>query len=200
MHGAPLFAQPWWVNLLIFVPFVAYAFFRKGLAIPAGKLVTTAVFGAAMGFVESAVVVYLRVATGLYPGGPEPAATAQVVSELSRRLLTIEIFREMATIVMLVCVALLTAKPRRERWAIFLWTFAFWDVIYYAGLRITIGWPTSLKTLDVLFLIPTPWFAEVWFPVLVSVLCMLAVIAGKVSRPACRTSNQASPAELRGEP
>lgn len=195
MHGFLLFAQPWWVNLLILVPVASYACFRKGLALPVSTLVVTAVFGTAMGFVESAVVVYLRAALGMLPGSSLTPSAAQVLNAFANRLSAIEMVREAATIVMLVCVALLAAKTRRERWAIFLWTFAFWDVIYYLGLRVTIGWPSTLTTQDVLFLLPSPWFAEVWFPILVSGLCMVAVVAGKVSWSPNRVIGMQSSAE-----
>ena len=76
---------------------------------------------------------------------------------------------------MLVSVAMLAAARARERSAAFLWTFALWDISYYAGLWATIRWPTSLKDLDVLFLIPEPWVAQVWFPLLVSVLTLISV-------------------------
>lgn len=198
MHGFALFAQPWWVNLLILVPVAGYTSFRKGLELSTGTLVVTAIFGTAMGFVESAVVVYLRAALGMLPGTSLTFSAAQVLKAFASRLTVIEMVREAATIVMLVCIALLAAKTKRERWAIFLWTFAFWDVIYYLGLRVTIGWPASLTTSDVLFLIPKPWFAEVWFPILVSGLCMVAVVAGKLGwsfRRANRAIAVQSPAE-----
>ena len=83
--------------------------------------------------------------------------------------------REGTTIVMLVGVALLAASTARERCAVFLWTFAWWDISYYAGLWSTVRWPTSLNDLDVLFLIPVPWVAQVWFPLLVSVLTLVSV-------------------------
>ena len=89
--------------------------------------------------------------------------------------MTIEIAREAATIIMLVSVALLAATKFRERWASFLWAFAVWDIAYYAALWATVRWPSSLKDLDVLFLIPVPWVAQVWFPLLVSGLTLLAV-------------------------
>lgn len=198
MHGFAQFAQPWWVNLLILIPVASYASFRKGLALSVSTLVVTAIFGTAMGFVESAVVVYLRAALGMLPGTSLTLSAAEVLKAFANRLSVMEMVREAATIVMLVCVSLLAAKTKRERWAIFLWTFAFWDVIYYLGLRITIGWPASLTTPDVLFLIPKPWFAEVWFPILVSCLCMVAVVAGKVGwsfHRANRAIRVQSPAE-----
>ena len=86
--------------------------------------------------------------------------------------------------IMLTMVALLAASTRRERWAAFLWAFAFWDLSYYVGLWTTIRWPTSFLYLDVLFLIPVPWIAQVWFPLLVSLLTMLviALLRGEQSR------------------
>ena len=78
-------------------------------------------------------------------------------------------------IVKLPRIALLAASRAKERWAVFLWTFALWDISYYAGLWATIRWPTSLKDLDVFFLIPVSWVAQVWFPLLVSGLTLITV-------------------------
>jgi len=180
MTGFSPLAHPWWVNLFILVPFAAYYLFRRGLRVTNRQLFITAIFSAAMGFLESAVVVYLRAALGT----PSPTETAlmsarEMFSGLSRQLSTIEVYREAATIVMLVCIALLVVRTARERLAVFLWTFAIWDIVYYIGLRLTIGWPSSLATPDVLFLIPIPWYAEVWFPVLVCTLCLVAVLVNK---------------------
>ena len=77
--------------------------------------------------------------------------------------------------VMLISVALLAARNAKERWACFLWAFAAWDLTYYAGLWATLGWPASLLSLDLLFLIPVPWVSQVWFPVLVSGLSLVGV-------------------------
>jgi hypothetical protein len=44
-----------------------------------------------------------------------------------------------------------------------------WDVFYYVVLKVLLGWPESLATWDVLFLIPVPWIGPVWAPVVVSV-------------------------------
>jgi hypothetical protein len=191
MKDLARFADPWWVNLFIFVPFAAFYFWRRrGVAIANGTLVVSAFFGAAFGFVEAAVVVYLRAAVGLLPGyggtladvarlSSEIYQKSQIQSDLPRSLLTVEIVREIATIVMLLSIALLSAKPFRVRSAIFLWCFAIWDICYYLGLYLTIGWPPSLLSPDVLFLIPAPWLAQVWFPILVSALTMVAVVAAR---------------------
>lgn len=187
-------AQPWWVNLLLAVPFLIYLRWRRrGLALTAAQLALTTVFGAAFGFVEAAVVVYLRAAVGLLPGYKGTLADVARMSasvyeqaqsvELPQSLLTVELFREAATIVMLITLALLAAQRIRERWAIFLWAFAVWDMAYYAGLWATVRWPGSLKDLDVLFLIPVPWLSQVWFPVLVSLLTLLAVALSRKGHP-----------------
>ena len=187
-------AQPWWVNLLALIPFIAWAVWGgKRLMVSGRQLVLLAVFASAFGFVESAVVIYLRAATGLLPGyrgtlsdvrqsSADSYKQEESFSEFPESLLNIEVLREAATMVMLTTVALLAGIGIRERCAIFLWTFAVWDITYYAGLWVTVRWPSSLKDLDVLFLIPVPWVSQVWFPILISVLTLVAVLA--------RTSHQ----------
>jgi hypothetical protein len=166
-------ARPWWVNLLVLVPGLSFYFWRRArLVIPGPALAVAAAFGAAFGFVEAAVVAYLQAAIGLSPASADPLTVPQIPPHLLR----IEVAREAATIVMLLSVAFLAARRPRERWAIFLYMFAFWDLVYYAGLRVLVGWPDSLLAQDVLFLIPVPWIAGVWYPVLVSTLTVLAVL------------------------
>jgi hypothetical protein len=191
MGGATMMgvvAQPWWVNLAILVPLAAYWSWRNGgVAISARQLAVAGVFAVAFGFVEASVVVYLRAASGLLPGYQGTLSDvmrlsgtyyqqAQAVKELPKSLITIEALREAATMFMLVSVALLCSRKTRSRWAIFLWMFAIWDIVYYAALWGTVRWPGSLKELDVLFLLPVPWIAPVWFPVVVSALTILAVL------------------------
>jgi hypothetical protein len=196
MNKFQAWAQPWWVNLLLAVPFLIYLLWRrKGLCLTATQLALTTLFAAAFGFVEAAVVVYLRAAVGLLPGYKGTLADVARMSatfyaqaqfvELPQSLLTVELFREAATIVMLITLALLAAERIRERWAIFLWAFAVWDIAYYAGLWATVRWPASLKDLDVLFLIPVPWLSQVWFPLLVSLLSLFAValVCNRSQRP-----------------
>lgn len=191
MQKFHVFAQPWWVNLLIIVPFVAYFLWRrKGLALAWRQMLAISGFALAFGFVEAAVVVYLRAAVGLLPGYQQgtfadirrlSAAYQQGSSivHFPQVLITVELMREAATMVMLICVALLAARGTRERCASFLWAFAVWDITYYAGLWAIVRWPPSLKTVDVLFLIPQPWIAQVWYPLLVSALTLAAVVLVK---------------------
>jgi hypothetical protein len=187
MERFQIWAQPWWVNLLFLVPALSYLFWRRnGLPLGRRKLLTLLLFGTSFGFVEAAVVVYLSAAAGVvcHSGStisqlqPSSASYQQAVSsvaQIPRSLRTIEVFREAATMIMLGSVALLAGAGAKVRWGAFLWTFAAWDITYYAGLWATLRWPSSPKDYDVLFLIPVPWVAQVWFPVLVSALTLLAV-------------------------
>ena len=131
------------------------------------KFVLLGLFGIAMAHVEGVVVVYLRKAIGLLD--PE-IDNRQVLKKVPRRLIHIEMTREAATIVMLTTLAWLVGYGWLEKTMVFLWTFAFWDLFYYISLYLLIGWPPKLTTTDVLFLIPRPWVAPVWFPIGVSLL------------------------------
>ena len=170
-----LFATPWWVNLAILVPLVTWWIFRKKkLALTRQELGWAFLFGAAFGFVEAAVVIYLRFALGAFSSAAPLQASA--ISGGATSLFAVEFFREVATMVMLATVACLTTKKARERWAIFLWCFAAWDAFYYLFLALIIHWPPSIFTTDLLFLIPTPWYAGVWFPLLIDALVFIAII------------------------
>ncbi|SRR6266568_1463942 len=183
-----LFAEPWWVNLLVLVPPFAYFRWRRGgILLARQQLLTSGLFAASFGFVEAVVVVYLRAAVGLLPGyqgtlsdvirrSGEFYQQSQAITQFPQSLLTLEVFREAATILMLLSVALLTAAKASSRVAVFLWTFAIWDITYYAVLWATVRWPLSLRDPDVLFLIPRPWVSPVWYPLLVSLLAILAVL------------------------
>jgi hypothetical protein len=83
--------------------------------------------------------------------------------------------REAATIIMLFVIAYLVGNTWIEKGIFFLWTFAFWDLFYYLSLYILIKWPPKLATFDVLFLIPKPWIAPVWFPIGVSSLTIIII-------------------------
>jgi hypothetical protein len=171
MSGLVPFATPWWVNCLILIPIVPYLLSRKEkIRISKKRLMVAAIIGIAFGFVEAAVVVYLRAATGLLTG-----PHAETLVAFPESLYRIECFREAATMIMLGGIALLTAQSTKEKVVAFLWTFAFWDIFYYVWLRLAIGWPSSFITSDVLFLIPVPWVAQVWFPILVSGLTALVI-------------------------
>ena len=134
-------------------------------------LMFLAIFGIAMAHLEGVVVVYLRKALGML----DSESNKESIEKFPKRYLNIEMTREAATIIMLFVIAYLTGTSWIEKGVFFLWTFAFWDLFYYVSLFILIKWPPSLKTIDVLFLIPKPWIAPVWFPIGVSGLTILII-------------------------
>jgi hypothetical protein len=136
------------------------------------RLILLAVFGISMAHFEGVVVVYLRKALGML----DSDGNKESVEKIPDRFLKIEMTREAATIIMLVVIAWLTGVSWIEKGIFFLWTFAFWDLFYYLSLYILIKWPPKLTTIDVLFLIPKPWIAPVWFPVGVSGLTIISII------------------------
>ncbi|TAL06059.1 MAG: hypothetical protein EPO00_11780 [Chloroflexota bacterium] len=122
-------------------------------------------FAIAMAYLESAVVVYLQGALDgrvgeIFPLRPELAVGDYIL---------IEVGREVATIVMIGAVGLLVGRSSLERLAWAAVVFGAWDIGYYAWLQVFSGWPGSLATTDLLFLIPLPWVGPVWSPIAVSV-------------------------------
>ncbi len=183
MESAPglFWARPWWVNAVLVVPLATWALYRRGTGLDRATAAAVSLFALAMGFLEAATVVYLRAAAGLLSPAATPGAVMEVIPS---HLLRIEMCREAATLVMLVCLAWLGARMPRTRLAVFLLSFAIWDLAYYAGLRVLIGWPASLADVDVLFLIPVPWVARVWYPVAVSLLTAAGVLIPTVRKTA----------------
>lgn len=117
-----------------------------------------------MAYLESAVVVYLQRALSMTPATLFPLRDQTTLGILG----SIELGREVATLVMLATLGWLAGRTSLERLA---WTsvaFGIWDIGYYVWLWVFIGWPSSLGTTDLLFLIPVPWVAPVWAPMLVS--------------------------------
>jgi hypothetical protein len=118
-----------------------------------------------MGWLEAVVVVYLRTAIGLNPAVVIPAQDPATVGTFE----AVEIARELATLVMIGAIGWLAGRSALERLAWAAVVFGIWDIIYYAGLRIVLGWPPAFDTWDVLFLVPAAWVGPVWAPIAVSV-------------------------------
>jgi hypothetical protein len=147
MGNFKLLAHPWWVNLLHLVPLVAtFLFRREKPQLTSRELLTSVMFALSFGFVEGAVAIYLGVAVGLLSGHAGPLADvarlsadlhgqqSQPLNNLPPSLLWVEVLREAASMLMLLSVAILAQHNRRERFAIFLWIFALWDMGYYVAL------------------------------------------------------------------
>lgn len=149
-------------------------------------IIALVVFGSAFGYLEAAVVSYLRQlhepARQRYYPGRSPAELfplltldqIRTVGPQSQRTLVIEIGREAATITMLAAVALAVAGNAGQWAAAFVIAFGTWDITFYVFLRVLLDWPASLFTWDILFLIPVPWVGPVLAPVLVSAAMIAA--------------------------
>lgn len=134
------------------------------------KILIVTSFAIAMGYLEAAVVVYMREI--LYPGG-----FSFPLSPIPVNLAITELLREVSTLIMLVAIGFLAARKFSTGFAWFIYSFAIWDIFYYVFLRFIEGWPESLLTWDVLFLIPTTWTGPVITPVLVSLtMIFLALV------------------------
>jgi hypothetical protein len=133
------------------------------------RLFVITTFAIAMGFLESAVVVYLREI--LYPEG-----FTFPLSPIPLSLALTEVLREAATVIMLLAIGSLAAKRFSTGFAWFIYSFAIWDIFYYVFLKLLLDWPESLFTWDVLFLIPTTWTGPVLSPVLVSLTMILLAL------------------------
>lgn len=130
------------------------------------KLWIIIAFAIAMGFLEAIVVVYVREI--YYPDG-----FSFPLKLIPPKIFTIELVRELATLVMLVCIGMLAGKTKTEKFAWFLITFGIWDINYYAALKIFLDWPASLLTWDILFLIPVTWIGPVLAPAICSITMIL---------------------------
>ena len=120
-----------------------------------------AVFYAAMAYLESAVVVYLRAL--YYPSGFDFPLVP-----MDRSLVFTEVWREAATLIMLLAPAAILTRSRMERFAWFCFGFGVWDIFYYVWLKALLDWPADLLSRDLLFLIPVPWVGPVWAPCAIS--------------------------------
>lgn len=130
------------------------------------NILNLTLFSIAMGFLESAVVIYLREL--YYPHG----FTTQLIG-LSQRIIVTELLREAATIIMLAMIGFMAGKSPVQRFGYFIYCFAIWDIFYYVFLKAILDWPSSLLSWDILFLIPLPWIGPVLAPVLISLTMIL---------------------------
>lgn len=147
-----------------------------------------ALFAIAFGYVEAAVVAYLRamyapLRAQLYPktaGELFPLLSLAQLRALGPQhvaRLNIELGRELATLVMLAGAAVAATRRPREWVAAFLLCFGIWDLSFYAFLKALLGWPESFATWDILFLLPVPWVGPVLAPVVVSISMTCAGLA-----------------------
>jgi hypothetical protein len=124
-------------------------------------------YAIAMALVEAAIVVYLR---GLLIITDDRVALGSYEQ--------MEIWREAATMLMLLAVGWLAGRRRSERVSYSLFAFGMWDIWYYIWLRVMIQWPATLLDWDILFLIPLRWWGPVLAPTLIAALiCVTTFLA-----------------------
>jgi hypothetical protein len=127
-------------------------------------------YAIAMGVLEGAVVIYLR---RLY----FPEGFRFPMRAVETDIMIVELWREIATIIMLGAVGILAGRNRGERFSLFLYAFGVWDLVYYLFLRLMLGWPESVFTWDILFLLPVPWVGPVLAPGIVAItMCVVALM------------------------
>jgi hypothetical protein len=142
------------------------------------RFIIACIFSIAFAYIESAVVVYLRVI--FHPDGfTFPLSNVDTILQHKALLLT-EIGREVATIVLILTGAWLFGRNLQQRFAYFLTIFAVWDIFYYVWLKVLSAclkaipdWPQSIMDWDILFLIPFAWAGPVVAPVLVSITLLV---------------------------
>lgn len=143
------------------------------------KLPAVVLYAISFGFVEAAVVEYLRAI--YYPinkGGFQfPILTLEQITALGNESwvrLLIELGREFCTLIMLMSIGIVAGRNRREAWAYFVVAFGLWDISFYLWLKLFLDWPPGLMTWDLLFLIPVPWVGPILAPILVSLAMVFA--------------------------
>lgn len=139
------------------------------------RLLIAVAFSIAFGYIEAAVVVYLRAL--FHPNGFTFPMEVFDATPQARRLMPTEVGREAATLVLIFTGAWLFGSLRQERIAYFLIIFAVWDIFYYVWLKVLLDWPAMLMDWDILFLIPMVWASPVPYPVLVSLAMFAFAVA-----------------------
>lgn len=149
------------------------------------KLICLIIFSIAFGYVEAAVVFYLRLllnyGTGYLQDGYTVLLNLGIIAFVNpntpllktAQITLAEVTREVFTIIMIAAVSYLAAGNFKQRAGAFMISFATWDIFYYVFLYFLAGWPKSLFDTDVYFLIPVVWIGPVMTPVLISTILFI---------------------------
>jgi len=141
---------------------------------PRQRAGVVALYAAAMGYLEAAVVYYLRTMVNrIVPHQPDPLPDVPALA-------IPELMRELATLIMLAGVGWLAGRTWRGRVGFALFAFGIWDITYYLFLIPLTGWPKSLLDWDILFLIPLPWWGPVIAPMSIAALMVVFGILATV--------------------
>jgi hypothetical protein len=141
--------------------------------------------GSAFGYVEAAVVYYLRALMNFHRNyslthykvllnlGFITFVTTKQTLLPNNHITDVEKARELATILLLVSIAYIAGNNWRQRLGAFLVSFACWDIMYYVFLKILDNWPSSFMTKDVYFLLPVTWIGPVITPLVIATAMLL---------------------------
>lgn len=129
------------------------------------RLVWLSAYAVAMGFLEAAVVVYLRRIH--YPDNPLALFPLRVWAPAD---LLVEMAREASTVLMILAVAALAERGAVRVFAAFAYLFGVWDLAYYFWLKVVLHWPVEWLEWDILFLIPWAWLGPWPAPALVALI------------------------------
>ncbi len=130
-------------------------------------LIWLTLFTITFGYCESALVYYLH--DLFYPDG-----FSYPFLPFHTKMLIVDMVREIAATLVIVVVVCMAARGSWRRLALFMYVFGLWEIIYYAGLYLLEGWPKSLLSNDLIFLVPVPWSGPVLAPLLISVFLILS--------------------------
>lgn len=139
---------------------------------PWPRLAIVAAWAIAFAVVEAMIVYYLRKLFAL----EYATVFTERTFHFPQKYLLEEQGREAATMVMLLTVGLLAGRTLWQAFAYWIFAFGVWDIFYYVWLRVLLGWPSSLGTRDLLFLIPNEWWGPVWLPTSISVGLIVAAV------------------------
>lgn len=157
------------------------------------KITFVIIFGIFFGLLEAIVVIYLR---QLFGSGntlisrqisPDDIALTlgfitflkpgvSILITQSQQILSLELWRELSTLAMLITFGLVAGNTTKERLAYFLLAFGVWDIFYYVFLRAITGWPAGFLEPDVYFLIPVAWVGPVITPLVISSIMILLAL------------------------
>jgi hypothetical protein len=152
------------------------------------------IYAAAFGMVEAAVVIYIRKNLGMAPGIDYPAGwaakqlpfnSASITGELrAHRFLPVELWREVATLLLLLGAACGAGRTAWERLGLFGFTFAVWDLTYYFWLFVWSGFPRSVFDTDIYFLLPVALYGPVWLPLIgMTIIALISLRLLRVKKP-----------------
>ncbi len=143
-----------------------------------GKILNLTIFSLAFALIEAAVVVYLRQIFPLEslqeidPNRIEIFLKTPFIVFFKNPekifgntwIINLEKLREIATLVVIASISLISGKNKLEKFIHFFYIFSLWDLGYYLFLKIFLDWPKNIFDLDIFFLVPFGWLGPVILP------------------------------------